>query len=212
MSTKKLLWFAVAAVLFSAGVLTAALTIPAVPKALGVVAAAGDEEMDADLPPRLNGLIDKETYMRLRAEHIARLRGIEPGEPFDPSLRGAAIEQLETQLAQSTPNGVVGAWTPLGPAPLVNGQTQQFPATAAVSGRATAVVVDPTNSNKVYLGTAQGGVWRSTDGGAHWTAIFDTAQSLAIGALALAPSNPTILYVGTGEANFRLAHATDPFD
>src|SRR5262249_35028124 len=60
---------------------------------------------------------------------------------------------------------------------------------------------DPTNSNKIYLGTAQGGVWRSLNGGATWTTIFDTAQSLAIGALALAPSDPTKLYVGTGEGN-----------
>src|SRR5947199_52246 len=44
-------------------------------------------------------------------------------------------------------------------------------------------------------------VWRSLNGGANWTPIFDTAQSLSIGALALAPSNPSILYVGTGEPN-----------
>ena len=88
-----------------------------------------------------------------------------------------------------------------GPAPLSNGQTQQFPTTAPVSGRATAVVVDPNNPNIVYLGTAQGGVWRTLDGGANWTPIFDNAQSLAVGALALAPSNTSILYVGTGEPN-----------
>src|SRR6185503_14922089 len=57
------------------------------------------------------------------------------------------------------------------------------------------------NSNKVYLGTAQGGVWRSLDGGTTWASIFDAAQSLSIGALALAPSDPTKLYVGTGEGN-----------
>src|SRR5262249_53607277 len=44
------------------------------------------------------------------------------------------------------------------------------------------------------------GVYRTLDGGATWTPIFDQAASLAIGALALAPSDPTILYVGTGEA------------
>src|SRR5262249_45289696 len=71
----------------------------------------------------------------------------------------------------------------------------------AVSGRVTAVVVDPNNANNVYLGTAQGGVWRSLNGGTTWEAIFDDAQSLAIGALALALSDPSILYVGTGEFN-----------
>src|SRR5262249_862413 len=56
-------------------------------------------------------------------------------------------------------------------------------------------------SQTVYLGTAQGGVWRSLDGGTTWTSIFYNAQTQAIGALAVAPSNPTILYVGTGEFN-----------
>ena len=87
-------------------------------------------------------------------------------------------------------------WTAIGPAPLPNGSGNQ-----RVTGRVTSVVVDPTNSNKVYLGTAQGGVWRSLDGGANWVNIFDDALSLAVGSLALAPSNPTILYVGTGESN-----------
>ena len=90
---------------------------------------------------------------------------------------------------------------PLGPSPLPNGQTQQFPTTTPTSGRATAIAVDPANSNLVYLGTAQGGVWRTTNGGATWTPFFDTAQSLAIGALALAPSDTTKLYIGTGEPN-----------
>ena len=131
---------------------------------------------------------------------------MEPDRPFDPMARGRAISQMERQekgrLIESMINGSLtppittdAAWTPLGPSPLPNGG-----GTIAVSGRVTTVVVDPTNSNKVYLGTAQGGVWRSLDGGATWVSIFDSAQSLAIGALALA-SDHTTLYVGTGEFN-----------
>src|SRR5712692_244535 len=196
-------WMLVAAVL-SAGGLYAALRIPAVPAALFVADADNNEAADADLPPRLPGTIDKETYLRLRAGHIGRLRGLEPGFPLDSSRRVEAIQQMETQLRDRAlrPNSPsVVSWTALGPSPLPNGQTQQFPATAPVSGRATAIVVDPTNSNTVYLGTAQGGVWCSTNGGTSWTAIFDTADSLSIGALVLAPSDPTKLYVGTGEPN-----------
>ena len=153
--------------------------------------------------------IDPQTYLRLRNEHIARLRGLSPGVAADTRRRGAAIEQLERQqqaMRQAAKEGSGGAapevipvWNELGPRPLPNGETQQAGVTTPVTGRASSVVVDPTNSNKVYLGTAQGGVWRSLDGGATWTSIFDTAQSLAIGAMALAPSNPTTLYVGTGE-------------
>jgi hypothetical protein len=162
-----------------------------------------DEEGDADLPPRLRGKIDKEDYLRLRDEHFNALRGIDlnDGKSFDPNWRASAVRQMEQQMRMNAPDVSGTTWTEIGPFSLPNGQTQQFPATTPVNGRATAIVVDPTSSNKVYLGTAQGGVWRSTNGGTTWTAIFDTAQSLAIGALALAPSNPTILYVGTGEPN-----------
>src|SRR6185369_15482633 len=91
------------------------------------------------------------------------------------------------------------AWTELGPKPLPNGQLQIT--NAPVTGRATCIAIDPTNASRVYLGTAQGGVWRSLDGGVTWTNIFDAAQSLAIGAIAVAQSDPSKVYVGTGEAN-----------
>src|SRR6266851_1689465 len=166
-----------------------------------------DEQDDPDLPSKFHGKIDKEAYLRARDEFVALKRGMEPDRPFDPLARGRAIQQMERQekgrLIESMINGSLtppvttdAAWTPLGPSPLPNGG-----GSIPVSGRVTTVVVDPTNPNKVYLGAAQGGVWRSLDGGATWVSIFDSAQSLAIGALALAPSDTTTLYVGTGEFN-----------
>src|SRR5258708_1091121 len=179
------------------------------------------DESDASLPPLLRGLnIDERTYLRLQEEHINLLRGFTAGAAVDPQLRRSAIRQLEQseRTAKSAKAGsasglrpeVAQTWVELGPRPLSNGHTDTAHP-PNVSRRATAVVVDPTNSNKVYLGTAQGGVWRSLDGGATWTAIFESAQSLAIGALALAPSNPSILYVGTGEAGARLVGTADAY-
>ncbi|MBA2704658.1 MAG: DUF4214 domain-containing protein [Blastocatellia bacterium] len=175
-----------------------------------------EEETDPDLPKGRRGNINESAYLRLRDEYIARLRGIEPGHPFDPAARGRAIRQLEqvqALRAESTKNSffnkltsvfgsetpLASVWMELGPRPLPNGSAQS--GIVPVSGRTTAVVVDPTNPNKVYLGTAQGGVWRSLDAGVNWTPIFDSAESLAIGALAIAPSGPSTLYVGTGEFN-----------
>jgi peptidase C25-like protein len=177
--------------------------LPALPSALQQ-SSRDDDDGDADIPPRAKGRINKETYLALRDEHINSLRGLDlQAKSFDPRMRSTAIRQMEQQERAMMNSPTVSSvnWTEIGPAPVPNGQTQQFPATAPVTGRATMIVVDPTNSNKVYMGTAQGGVWRSTDGGTNWKAIFDTAQTLAIGAIALAPSDPTKLYVGTGEPN-----------
>ena len=65
----------------------------------------------------------------------------------------------------------------------------------------TAIAVDPTDANVVYVGTAQGGVYRSTDGGTHWTPLMDDEDSLAVGALAIPTTDNTVLYVGSGEGN-----------
>ncbi len=167
------------------------------------------EEGDADLGKH-GSKIDREEYLRLRGEYIARKRGIEPGLPFNPELRVEAIEQMERQQQNRKLESIVsgeinpaagGAWTPIGPLTIANGQSLVSNVSTAVSGRVTAVVVDPSNSSNVYLGTAQGGVWKSTNGGTTWQSIFDSAQTQAIGALAVAPSDPSKLYVGTGEFN-----------
>ncbi len=67
--------------------------------------------------------------------------------------------------------------------PILNGQTQTI--STAVSGRVTAIEIDPTDPNSVYVGTAQGGIFRSLNGGSTWTPIFDSAPTLAIGSLTL---------------------------
>lgn len=157
---------------------------------------------DADIPAKFRTRISPETYHQLRNEHLNTLRGL----PADPALREAAINMRNLQLRNlaisgpntNVPGPVAPSWTALGPSPIPNGQVI---GSLAVSGRATAFVIDPTNANKLYLGTAQGGIYRSLDGGTNWTQIFDGASTSAIGALALAPSNSSILYVGTGEAN-----------
>jgi hypothetical protein len=109
------------------------------------------------------------------------------------SLRMAVEESSGTNAPLALPN-----WVELGPNPIPLGQTQTV--RVGVSGRISAIEIDPTDPNKVYIGAAQGGVYRSLDGGATWTPIFDAAQTLAIGALNLDPVNGW-LWVGTGEAN-----------
>lgn len=156
-----------------------------------------DDADDPDLPSGVR--IDKGEYLRLRDEQIAKLRGI----PYPkPDSRNQAIFQAMRQesanrAATGEPDAAPNvAWRPLGPAPIpVN-------ATVTNSGRVSAIAVHPTNPNIAYVGTAQGGLYRTLDGGATWTPLMDNALSLAIGAVTISPSDPSIVFVGTGEATF----------
>jgi photosystem II stability/assembly factor-like uncharacterized protein len=67
------------------------------------------------------------------------------------------------------------------------------------AGRVTCVAGIPGKPAIYYFGTPGGGVWKTTDGGRVWKPIFDDARVASIGALALAPSDPNVIYVGTGE-------------
>lgn len=70
-----------------------------------------------------------------------------------------------------------------------------------IGGRITALVIDPADTNTIVLGAAAGGIFKSTNGGASWTPKTDQWKSLSIGAMAMDPNNPNIIYCGTGEAN-----------
>jgi len=72
-----------------------------------------------------------------------------------------------------------------------------------VGNRATAVVGIPANPNVYYVGAASGGIFKSTDGGIHWDPIFDEEPVSSIGSLAVAASDPTIVWAGTGESFIR---------
>lgn len=70
-------------------------------------------------------------------------------------------------------------------------------------GRTRAVAGDPTRPSVMYIGVCNGGVWKSTDYGRVWTPIFDAQPTQSIGAIAVAPSDPSVLYVGSGEGLHR---------
>ena len=70
-------------------------------------------------------------------------------------------------------------------------------------GRVAAVVGVPGDRNVYYVGAAAGGVWKTMDGGDSWDAVFKDQPTASIGAIGLAPSNPNVVWVGTGEGNPR---------
>ncbi len=96
------------------------------------------------------------------------------------------VQSLESRVLLSN-----SLWTPIGPAPLNNGS----------SGRITALAADPTSPNIIYAGAAGGGIWKTIDGGSSWNPLTDSQSTLFTGAIAVAPSNTSVIYAGTGEAD-----------
>ena len=74
---------------------------------------------------------------------------------------------------------------------------------AAMSGRIASIESSAANPGIVYVGTATGGVWKSVNGGLTWTPIFDDQPVASIGDVTVAPSDPNVVYAGTGEPNNR---------
>ena len=161
---------------------------------------------DADLPGFLHVDVNKRDYLNRREEQIALWRGMND----DPTgkMRARAIDVQRRQEQQLRQSDALNAplvdssrvWTSIGPAPIPNGQGQT--GTVAVSGRTISIAIHPSNPNIVYIGTAQGGLYRTKDGGSTWDQLMDDSLSLAIGSLTLVPGDPTTLWVGTGECGF----------
>ncbi|MDZ7897963.1 MAG: hypothetical protein U5N85_08040 [Arcicella sp.] len=74
---------------------------------------------------------------------------------------------------------------------------------AAMSGRITAIDAVVANPDIIYAGAASGGVWKTENGGTTWTSIFDENPIINIGSIAIQQSNPSVIWVGTGEGNPR---------
>lgn len=72
-----------------------------------------------------------------------------------------------------------------------------------MSGRVTAIDVVENNPEIMYVGTASGGIWKSTSGGIKWEPIFEKEVTASIGAVAIQQSSPSVIWAGTGEGNPR---------
>jgi len=87
-------------------------------------------------------------------------------------------------------------WVSLGPTP---GYYFNY---GNISSRVVTGAFHPTNPSTIYIGPANGGVWKSTDSGVNWTPLTDDQASMAMGAIAIDLTNPNIIYAGTGEATY----------
>src|SRR6056300_2035970 len=74
---------------------------------------------------------------------------------------------------------------------------------AGMSGRVTCITAHPNIPTTIYAGAASGGLWMSSNNGQSWTPLFQNEKVAPIGAIAIDPKHPDIIYVGTGEGNPR---------
>ncbi|HET7585915.1 MAG TPA: hypothetical protein VFK13_13445 [Gemmatimonadaceae bacterium] len=120
-------------------------------------------------------------------------------------IAGALLTPVATRLRAHPSAPIVpvrGSSTDVDLAPLYSGLRWRLLGPFR-GGRTDAVTGVPGRTNEFYFGSVNGGVWKTIDGGRVWEPVFDAQPVASIGAIAVAPSEPDVLYVGSGECTLR---------
>ena len=127
---------------------------------------------------------------------------------YEDYIKNYNISKAEGEKMSScaSPN-TGGNWTALGPFNVPNSNNG--------IGRVNVIGFDPTNANNLWVGSASGGLWKSTDTGASWSTSTDGFVNLGVGDIAIHPTDPDTMYLGTGDRDhsdtysFGLLKSTD---
>jgi hypothetical protein len=120
---------------------------------------------------------------------------VDTGGTTNPTLWRYGIEDTE-----HLPFAGPGMWRQIGPAPLLIGNDQIFEGTGPNAGVVVDIAIDPSGGDNLimYIATANGGIWKTANGGASWAPLTDFLPSSAVGAVGIDPGDPNIVYAGTG--------------
>lgn len=124
-----------------------------------------------------------------------------PFKTIDVDAYQKAVEQrdnLEPAFANKGDGLGATTWQYIGPKNLDIPYSTYY-GIRPINGRVGAIAVDPFNNSNIYMGGANGGIWKSTDGGVNWLPLTDNWTSLTVSSIAIDPSNTQIIYVGTGD-------------
>jgi hypothetical protein len=145
---------------------------------------------------------EKKEDVKAREEYFWRQRSYPSTErPYllMERARSAVLAHRQGQFNIAFSFGVAGGWRSLGPNGVLDASNGFFSSAQMLDvGRVTAVVPSPAGS--LFVGTASGGVWRSSNSG-YWTPLTDGQCNLAIGALSIDGADPNVLFAATGEYN-----------
>ncbi len=137
---------------------------------------------------------DEAYQIEQRIEWFERSHSLEQVNRPDLRRRQAALETRDQRRREAN-RPFRAAWTEIGPSPM----NMLSWTMGRVSGRVTALAVHPSDINTLYLGTADGGLWKTTDAGASWVPLTMDLGTQSIGALLIDPNDSETLWVGTGE-------------
>ncbi len=124
-------------------------------------------------------------FKQAPADHFFLQRAY-PDASFDIKAYETALQSVRNQQLQRS-------------GPFDHAWVQQGPGN--IGARVNAIAVHPTNEQIIYAGFSTGGLFKTTDGGQNWSPVFDDQPYLSIGDISLDPTNPEMVYVGTGDPN-----------
>ncbi len=129
----------------------------------------------------------------MMAEYLLKMEADENGPPTAAQIF-RAVQQRETLLRERAANGIAklagvtsASWQAIGP--------------TDIGGRIRTIAIDPRNASRILIGAAGGGIWLSENAGVSWRPINDFLGSLTVSTMMFDPTNPDIVYAGTGESS-----------
>lgn len=140
------------------------------------------DQPDEAMKWRMGSLVDETGKIPEGAEVRAWLHTKQM--PIDSSAWPVAGLNLTDTVAGINPTG----WQWLGP--------------GNIGGRVRSIIIHPSDPQTLWLGSVSGGIWKTTDGGTSWAPLADFMTNLAVSSMVIDPTNPNVLYAGTGEGYF----------
>jgi hypothetical protein len=116
-----------------------------------------------------------------------------------------ALAVLAFALTLTNGSGLAASWVEQGAGPIINGPNTRTPPDSRVAGAINAIAIDPDNANLIYVGTVNGGIWKTTNATAvnsTWIPLTDfQLPALSIRSLAISPVNPNLIFAGSGSSS-----------
>ena len=162
---------------------------------LCVLLAAHAQSMEAQTRPEpKEDVAAREEYFWFQRSYPSTQR------PYAQMEQARAAVSAQRSRLSSFSAGVAGGWRSLGPYG-VFGADNGFAGSASMLDIGRVAAIAPTTAGSLFIGTASGGVWRSSPLSGYWSALTDNQCNLTIGALTVDAADPNVLFAGTGEYN-----------